>query len=798
MSQEFIEYPLALKISARNKLLQKQLQTTVCTDSDEANEYQLSLDCPTCTLETVTYEQNSSCMLDCDAKNCLMVMMQQFKLINYYSSDFESIRCKQVYKSILEKDPNSLEANFGLAKLFAFEKNLEKAIEHVSKSCVPFPVDSVYLLWKIVLTIFHQKEYITLTPSSYTGIFCTGRTKPDKHRNLADLKDLLVSVPDCIEKYWCYLELSLKRVRNLDPPQYYASRIMEADKYCGYLAWARLQEETRMNEAVKVLKGVIFRYPRRYEAYLILWRKYHYNLKDYNLAVLVIEQAYLKASCDQNNRNLIVIAYAKSLYKRGNLLSAIEILVHSYMSHTEFPAYLKIYGKICIKSSVPEVISSGMSAILEAYKQCASFRRCSINYWIGRAYLKKNEILDSLVYFSKALDTLENPSSYKGVKISKIISRHFQVIEIYERAEDRLRRKVFDELKTLCRLLRDYNVYIADVIQARAYWEEGKKELAISALHECARMSSCKLEAHWLIISWFIKMGHMKEANDAGLEMIHLCNNENIIATDWVKSHLFYSKFLEKNNEVENALLILKCIGKAFPSLPYIQLPYVYRLRNAQSTEELMKLIDEDEMIFTSNTSTQPHDLMKKILNVKQTESRFKLVRHWDPDYIHSHQLDHLISSLPPEFTNTSSDSISYDLEDKQITKSSVDYSHTLDTFEHFSLCSDESFLYEIGKLCSKHKVNISEGLLALSDYITIHIWKHTETPEEKDYAISRAEYLKALLLYHRKEYTDSWDILKRISPKLYEGKDTKLCERVHSLMIKMVSMQLDSLGKVE
>jgi hypothetical protein len=92
----------------------------------------------------------------------------------------------------------------------------------------------------------------------------------------------------------------------------------------------------------------------------------------------------------------------------------------------------------------------------------------------------------------------------------------------------------------------------------------------------------------------------------------------------------------------------------------------------------------------------------------------------------------------------------------------------------------------------------MSEGLLALSDYITIQIWKHSQTSLEKDYAICRAEYLKALILYNKKDYTDAWEILKRITPKLYEGKDTKICERAQNLMIKMVNMQLDSLGKVE
>lgn len=794
MSSGFLELPpvrAALRISKRNKLLREQVEREDIKEAKGLAETHTEIQSADCKLETACNENLASTLLDSDTKNCLMLMMHQFQLINYYSSDFETIRCKQVYRSILDKDPNSSEANFGMCKLYAFEKNLDKALEYASKSCIDPSSEPLYMLWKIVLMIFHQKEYNTTAPVRYLGILCTSRGKPDKKRLLTTLSEQLACLPDCIEKWWCYLELSIKKAKKLEVPEYYASRLIESDKYVGYLAWARLLQDTKVYEAEKLLKSVIGKYPKRYEAYLILWKIYHYTLRDYNLAIGIIEQAFLKAACDQNARNMIIIAYSKSLYKRGNILSAAEILIHSYMSHTEFPAYLKIYGKICIKSEVPEILSSGLSALLEAYKQCASFRRCSINYWIGKAYLIRTEILDSLVYFSKALDTIENSSSSKGIKISKIISKHFQIIEIYERAEDRLKRRVYDELETLCRLLIDHNVYISEVIRARAYWEEGKREEAVECLKECSRVSSCKLEAHWLIMNWLIKMKKFDEASKAGLEMIHICNDKNVVATDWVKSHLFYSKFLEKNNDIESAILILKCIGKAFPNLPYIQLPYVYRLRNAQSAEELMKVINEDEIVHQSPTSLQPQDLMRSILNIKQFESRFKLVRHWDPAYIYSHQLDHLLS---PQYTSASD---SYDF----TTSSATDRSETLNTilsFEQFSLCSDESFLYQIGKLCSRYKLYMSEGLLALSDYITIQIWKHSQTSLEKDYAICRAEYLKALILYNKKEYKDSWEILKRIAPKLYEGKDTKILERAQHLLIKMVNMQLDSLGKVE
>jgi tetratricopeptide (TPR) repeat protein len=798
MSSGFLEFPhapAALRISKRNKLLREQVESEDIKEAKQLAETQAEIQSAECTLETASNENLGCIMLDCDTKNCLLIMMHQFQLMNYYSSDFETIRCKQVYRSILDKDPNSPQANFGLCKLYAFEKNLDKALEYASKSCEGPSSESLYLLWKIMLMIFHQKEYNPKSPVQYLGILCTSRSKPDKQRLLASLSEQLLYLPNCLEKWWCYLELSIKKAKKLEVPEYYASRLIESDKYVGYLAWARLLQDTKVYEAEKLLKSLIAKYPKRYEAYLILWRIYHYTLRDYNAATGIIEQAFLKAACNQNVRNLIVIAYSKSLYKRGNILSAAEILIHSYMSHTEFPAYLTIYGKICIKSAVPEVLSSGLSALLEAYKQCGSFRKCSINYWIGKAYLIRNEVLDSLVYFSKALDTIENSSSSKGIKISKIISKHFQVIEIYERAEDRLRRRVYDELETLCRLLKDHNVYMAEMIRARAYWEEGKKDEAVQCLQECSKISSCKLEAHWLIMNWLIKQKKFDEASEAGLEMIHICNDKNVLATDWVKSHLFYSNFLEKkNSDIGSAMLILKCIGKAFPNLPYIQLPYVYRLRNAQSAEELMKVVNEDEMVHQSLCSLQPQDLMRRILKIKQSESRFHLVRHWDPAYIYSHQLDHLLMPLSPQYTSAS-DSCDF------TSSSMTDRSETLNTllsFEQFSLCSDESFLYQIGKLCSRYKVYMSEGLLALSDYITIQIWKHSQTSLEKDYAICRAEYLKALILYNKKDYTDAWEILKRITPKLYEGKDTKICERAQNLMIKMVNMQLDSLGKVE
>ena len=257
MSSSTLEFPpvrAALRISKRNKLMRSQVEIEGMKEDRQMAETPTEIQSAECTLETASNESLGNVMLDCDAKNCLMLMIHRFQLMNYYSSDFETIQCKQVYLSILDKDPNSPEANFGLCKLYTFEKNLDKALEYASKCCEGPSSECLYLLWKIMLMIFHSKEHNLASPVRYLGMLCTSRSKPDKQLLLAFLSEQLAYLPNCLEKWWCYLELSIKKTKKLEVPEYYASRLMESDKYVGYLAWARLLQDTKIYEAEKLLR----------------------------------------------------------------------------------------------------------------------------------------------------------------------------------------------------------------------------------------------------------------------------------------------------------------------------------------------------------------------------------------------------------------------------------------------------------------------------------------------------------------------------------------------------------------
>lgn len=130
-----------------------------------------------------------------------------------------------------------------------------------------------------------------------------------------------------------------------------------------------------------ILKELINQAPDRPEAYLILWKYYYYNKKDYESALRISEAAFLKlTNISSDYCVLISLKYAKSLFKQNKHSACFDLLQLEYMKKPLFSVFVFQYGKLCVKFKEASYMGSAIGSLHECLRSCSEDRYGHIYY----------------------------------------------------------------------------------------------------------------------------------------------------------------------------------------------------------------------------------------------------------------------------------------------------------------------------------------------------------------------------------------------------------------------------------
>lgn len=300
--------------------------------------------------------------------SCLMLYIVSAKASRDIIPDYEIRQSFKAFNNLLSKVGDCHEAHFGLGKLYSHLGKMDKAINHLKDATRLNIKDEAYKLW---YALVQSKSFCTTKGEALT---C-------KMLLLAGNKGRAK-----IETLWGFLYLSFTKLldsaKDIELPQFYATRIKDIDIYYGYLAWSEIFfREGQTKKADDILKALTEIYPERPEAYFKLWESFYKN-RLFDGAEAVAQKGFSKISNTENSfYNIILcIAYSKTLFKQNKFRECFQVLQKHYLENPIYSVLLYKYGKFCIKSLDLTFLGTAIGALEESLKLCDEFRYGSIYY----------------------------------------------------------------------------------------------------------------------------------------------------------------------------------------------------------------------------------------------------------------------------------------------------------------------------------------------------------------------------------------------------------------------------------
>ena len=179
------------------------------------------------------------------------------------------------------------------------------------------------------------------------------------------------------------MELSLKSCAELEPPQYFATKIKELDNYFGYLAWVEvIFSRNEWKIGIDILLELIRIYGGRPEAYLKLWEHYYYTVKDYERAEDAAAEAILKVTSNDYHQYYILLSIflSKALFKLKKIRECLDFLQRKFIENPTYPVFLYHYGRFCTKCEDYLFNGSAIGALNECIRLCDVSRYGLIYY----------------------------------------------------------------------------------------------------------------------------------------------------------------------------------------------------------------------------------------------------------------------------------------------------------------------------------------------------------------------------------------------------------------------------------
>lgn len=559
-------------------------------------------------------------------------------------------------------------------------------------------------------------------------------------------------------------------------PQYYATKIKQLDTYYGYLAYAEIfLSERNVEKASNVYLELISNNLSRPEAYAALWNLWYKVEKKYDQAEDLMTQGFLRITDSEYDGYIILFCLnlAKAYAANEKFNYAFELLQEKYVEHPEYPVFLYQYGRICVKAENSSVIGSAIGALTECLRLCDSKRYPKIYYWLAQAYLKNNQFFEAYQTINIALELLGNSNEGKkseltdALKYIKAGVSNAEVIYNAWKSQTDLRRCLVD-----CELALDYDCIRE--IKAKILWKLGEKDQAVKFLYWCIDDKPENLTCYFLLAFYLKKLKNYQDLLEVCKKMIKVSKNTEITTQDWMKSNIWFARAKSLLKKPDKAIPLLQCLAKVFPPLPYYEIPYTKLLIKAKTSEDILSA----GQVSSKHPIYDFFDIKSSSTDVLNTSSSFesqdpmavKLRRDFTKNFIEPSVDDISVSNT---LSNVYLNNQSYKNIDLTISRLSdrgfASFASGIPTgkkvFIGFSVCSDISFLYYIGKVAMDNETSVQDGLCAISDYISLI--RYEKDNKLKDIMKFKALFIKSILLILNDSSELGLNLLREIAPDL-------------------------------
>jgi len=216
--------------------------------------------------------------------------------------------------------------------------------------------------------------------------------------------------------------------------------------------------------------------------------------------------------------------------------------------------------------------------------------------------------------------------------------------------------------------------------------------------------------------------------------------------------HILYADVLSITATPADAIILLKCLAKVFPPLPFAEIPYTKTLKRAKNLDELEAACNKAIESTKSYSYTNYRNTQANILSEDYFES-----------YLSKNNVEYKFKGL----------------EDKKSKKLPVQAQQLSN--DAFLVCSEPDFLYKIAKLSVKHHVHIDDGLCAIEDYLLL--LKFNQRKKQKQFQRAKALYLKSFLLVEGFNLMGAIQLMEEALPLLEQVGANNKAEKVRKFL---------------
>lgn len=676
--------------------------------------------------------------------------------LKFLVPDFECYKCKELF---LEAPCH--ESSFGLGRLAAYEGKFHKAVEYLEKA-LAVKKDLLYQMWKGVLKVKTAKNFESeqVAPLSFfQRLMCCSAVRR-KSGVISELEE----IPENIESLWCFLELSLKGLIDVEPPQFYATQMKAINEYYAYLAWGEIL--TRRNDIagfVDILKGLIYKFGNKPEAYCILWKHYYYVLKDFELAEDILAEALLKVNSQVffHYYILFCIYTAKTYFKLGKYKECIGYLKKKFLEHPTYPVFLYEFGHLSAKSGEFNLNGAAIGALQESIRLCDSSRYHSIYYWLTKAFILARLHIDAYTTGNIALTYLQVTHSKKLSEIKACISEIqpniLKIEEIESFINSEAKTSGFARYKEMCKELKAFNKLTYDILYAKLLWRSGDCERSLKKLYAISGISTVKMTGYFILLDYLKHQKNLKCMRTVSYEMLVKCRNPQVPSTIWMEVNVIYAKMLIESRKPGKAILMLKSIAKILPPFPFIDIPYTKLLQRAKTIQDLTeahsKVIQSYNAYNFGNyknsfidTETNPREFSKKLIEEDDAPGPNLSPNKFDKrrtNRLATEKFDSRVFQQKKVFLE--------DVRDEKDKNNLILEFKSRDNSDgsQFTVCSDPIFLYKIGKIAMRFNICLQDGICAIKDYL--ELLKYEKDKDLQDLQKNKAVKLLSMLLEQKK-----------------------------------------------
>ena len=555
-----------------------------------------------------------------------------------------------------------------------------------------------------------------------------------------------------------------------------ATKIKKIDNYLGYLAWSEVfSAESNEERRLTVLREMLELDSVRPEAYYKLWKCYYGN-KQYRESEEIAAAAFVRVTnlAYSHYFTLFCICYAKSFFQTGKIRGALELLQQKYMEHRKNGVFLYFYGKICIKSHEESYLICGITALEECLRVCDVSIHGKILYWLGVAYNTNDHIKISNSVLQKALKLLKTIEKTKISQTNLLLGRQSTIIAKLKQIEQNKTMLRQDEI-----LQKISETHPVEGILAfgQSIWSQDK-QAGFDFLYNY-RSSVTRCDYFFLLFKYAKCLKDFNTLKKQSKKLLKIIKNLNISTSEWLTCHIWYSKSLFYTGKPEKAIILLKCLGKVFPDIPYLDIKYAKFLAAAENVEDLLDCnltqayrqsvhIVSNAYLQALATRNVPLFLQEKKNAAQNIYLSDSLLEHSpSPSISNNEERNSLRPSHRPrtdlgKFSNYSKfASQNFEFMMEKRTKSG---------FFGFSFSSNPEFLLVISKIALKSETGVKDGLLAIEDYL--------EIVEDPEYRL-KGTYYKAMLLFLQQNDKEYLPLMQDILPIL---KQTPGCKKLATI----------------